>query len=165
MPLEYLYSAMQMENMQVPPPSRWFHLHYALSLRYLCLCFIDRVHGVLLSLVSRLPCHSWRIFAVHPAWTLRFISSLFGLGVFARIQLAGNNDNEAATTRASFLYGWLLRKVRAVDNSSLKGGRKVFAPFVSSFGRSPGQPGSRLNFNFPIFPARENVIRSDAAAR
>lgn len=42
MPLEYLYSAMQMEKYSGAAPPlhpRWFHLHYALSLLCLCLLF------------------------------------------------------------------------------------------------------------------------------
>lgn len=34
------------KNIQVPPPSRWFHLHYALSLLCLCLYFIDRAYDI-----------------------------------------------------------------------------------------------------------------------
>lgn len=98
MPLEYLYFAMQMENIQVPPPSRWFHLHYALSLRRLCLCFIDRPREIFLSL-SHFPPPLAAILLFPVRFLPIFLAVCIGLGVFARITLTGNNDSAVVAAK------------------------------------------------------------------
>lgn len=142
MPLEYLYSAMQMENIQVPAPSRWFHLHYALSLFSVSLFVFYRPASRYFSFSPSFPS------ARRPAtfvffFFFTFPSSLsfsfyIDLGirrwypVCLHVSLpVGNNDSVAKTTTLRdvgclSLHGpaEFPRQIRAADNSLPSEGRK-----------------------------------------
>lgn len=94
---------MRMENIQLPLLSRWFHLHYALSLRRFCLRFIDRSVSFSSSLFFPRSCREFQLSAASSTSAL----------TFSRIVLAGNNE----TGHGLFGHG-VPSKIRAADNSS-----------------------------------------------
>lgn len=167
------------KNIQVPPPSSWFHLHYALSLLYLCLYFIDRACDIfLLSFLfssfisSRTSPSLSRILAFFPSLFLSLSLSTFFdsmSAVVARIWLVITTVSldphlrERWTPRisfsavrpCSFFDKYVLRIIRRFRGGGIQLRKGMFAFSVSSQFRGIGWPTRfEIKFQFWDFLSR-----------
>lgn len=152
------------KNIQVPPPSRWFHLHYALSLLCLCLYFIDRACDIFFlsflffSFIS--SCTSSSLSSLSSSSVLSFHLLWFDVGRGCTY-LARNNDSVIGFTppRISFcaVRPWsffdkyvprIIRRFRGKGGIQLRKG--MFAFSVSPQFRGIGWP-TRFEIKFQFW--------------